>query len=778
MGISVKRMKPRVRTHASMRKRFTAFVLSVAGVLVCAGAACGSGHYLKVDYPASTNPKELRLAVTYTLWAPDGVTRFRGVIVHQHGAGMTASREGSTAAYDLQWQALAKKWDCVLLGPCYHVLNDGDLGPAGSEYWFDPRLGSDAAFQRALQDLGAKCGHPELATVPWALWGHSAGAGWADVMGTLHPDRVIAIYYRSGSARVWLGHPEYAQPTIPDAAYSIPRMCSAGVKEKGLTKVLQDTYRTYRAKGSPAGFAGDPRTGHECGDSRYFAIPFLDACLAMRLPDKWSEDQTLKPVDMRATWLAPLGGDTAVPAAEYHGNLDESVWLPNEAVAKAWMEYVKTGAVSDSSPPPTPGNVQVTRTTEGSTRVSWDAEADFESGIGQFIVLRDGKEFARVPEKPVGKFGRPLFQAMTYHDTPAQPLPEMKFVDSSAKPGEKHVYAIVAVNSVGLKSRPTADAPLPYLRINSAVSYDVDASWPERRADVGWGAMSSVAVDAQDNVWVLSRANPFVQVYRADGKFLKSWGDGLFRSPHMLSLDADGNVWITDTGQHVVVECSPDGKVLRTLGTPGEPGCDERHFDKPTDVVVTRAGDIFISDGYGNARVVHYNKDGKFVKDWGRLGIGPGEFNLPHAIATDSKGRVYVADRNNARIQVFNPDGTFIDQWRNIVVPCAFWMTKDDELWVVGTSPMTWRPEDNVLGYPPKDQLLMRFNGSGKLLQLWSFPKGEDGKEQAGDLNWAHGLALDAKGNIYVVDLKGKRVQKFVPAPPAPAQKQAEGGNP
>jgi NHL repeat len=128
----------------------------------------------------------------------------------------------------------------------------------------------------------------------------------------------------------------------------------------------------------------------------------------------------------------------------------------------------------------------------------------------------------------------------------------------------------------------------------------------------------------------------------------------------------------------------------------------------------------------------------------------------------DSSGRLYVADRNNARIQVFSQDGTFLDQWRNIVVPCAFWMTKDDELWVCGTSPMTWRPEDNVLGYPPKDQLLMKFNSSGKLLQLWSVPKGEDGKERPGDLNWVHGLAVDSKGNIYAVDLKGKRAQKFV----------------
>ena len=178
---------------ARPRMRLTALSLLIAAVVGCAGTTRGAGRYVKVDYPASSVAGELRIAVTYTLWIPDGVKTFRGIIVHQHGAGMTASQEGSTAAYDLHWQAQARKWDCALLGPAYHVLNDGDLGPAGYDYWFDPRLGSDKAFVKALGEFAAKAGHPELATIPWALWGHSAGAGWADVMSTLHPERVIAV---------------------------------------------------------------------------------------------------------------------------------------------------------------------------------------------------------------------------------------------------------------------------------------------------------------------------------------------------------------------------------------------------------------------------------------------------------------------------------------------------------------------------------------------------------------------------------------------------------
>ena len=192
-----------------------------------------TGRYVVVDYPVSPAPGELKVAVTYTLWIPDGVKTLRGIIVHQHGAGITASHEGSTAAYDLQWQALAKKWDCALLGPCYHVLNDGDLGPAGSEYWFDPRAGSEKAFLKALDDFAAKTGHPELAKVPWVLWGHSAGGIWSDVMSTLHPDRIVAVYMRSGSVPVFRNRPvEFPPTTISDAVYGIPMMCNPGLKEK------------------------------------------------------------------------------------------------------------------------------------------------------------------------------------------------------------------------------------------------------------------------------------------------------------------------------------------------------------------------------------------------------------------------------------------------------------------------------------------------------------------------------------------------------------------
>jgi hypothetical protein len=457
-------------------KTGTALLLAL-GLLACASLKRehGPGQYLKIDYPASTASNELQVAVTYTLWIPDGVKTLRGIIVHQHGAGTTASIEGSTAAYDLHWQALAKKWDCALWGSSYHVQNEKiDISPGASELWFDPRRGSEKTFLKALADFAAKSGHSEMDKIPWALWGHSGGGIWSDVMTTLHPDRVVAVWMRSGSALMFLTHPEFLRPDVPAAMYAIPMMTNPGVKEK--PKLNPDapdnrtelekmkgpwlgniaTFKEYRAKGGLIGFAPDPRTGHECGDSRYLAIPFLDACLAMRLPDKGGKK--LKPMDTSKAWLAPLFGDEAKPAAEFKGNANEAVWLPNETVAKAWMEYVKTGATSDTTPPPAPLKVKALPKGEQGTEITWSAEADFESGIQQFIVMRDGQELANVPEKPIGKFGRPLFQSMTYHDTPSQPMPEMRYVDASAKPGEKHHYSVITVNSAGLRSEPSAPA--------------------------------------------------------------------------------------------------------------------------------------------------------------------------------------------------------------------------------------------------------------------------------------------------------------------------------
>jgi hypothetical protein len=471
------------------RQSIKVAVVAIALLMGLAGPLSAAGRYFQVEYPPSTAAGELQIGVTYIIWVPDGVTTLRGVIVHQHGAGRNAAVHGAMAAYDLHWQALAKKWDCALMGPTYHVLNDAtDASPGGSELWFDPRRGSDKTFLKALAELAGKSGHPEMQTVPWVLWGHSGGGIWSHVMTALYPERVVAVFLRSGYVTSFgNSRPEFSHVEMPAAIYSIPILCNAGVLEKregaysGAWDGAQAIVKEYRAKGAPVGFAPDPRTGHDTGDSRYLAIPFLDACIAMRLPAKGSKDQTLRPVDSSHVWLAPLLGDTAVPAADFKGNPREAVWLPNAAVADAWMQYVKNGTVlrpSMGTPPPAPFDVKVVAKADQGNEITWDAEADFESGIGGFIIMRDGKGLARLPTAVPGQaanrrpgvtpvvlvprlYGRPLFQGLSYHDNPEDPMPEMRYLDTSSRAGEKHTYVVITLNSTGVPSEPSAPAIIP-----------------------------------------------------------------------------------------------------------------------------------------------------------------------------------------------------------------------------------------------------------------------------------------------------------------------------
>lgn len=432
--------------------------LLLLSIIATVSISQAGARVYEVTYPPSTQPGELVLGVTYRLWVPEGVTAVRGVIVHQHGCGAGAGKGAVTAADDWHWQALAKKWDCALMGPVYHQAEQDNC-----RWWCDPRNGSDKAFLKALGELGAKSGHPEIERAPWCLWGHSGGGFWSSLMLTLRPERIVAIWLRSGSAYGAWSRGEIPAPQLSPGVYAVPMMFNGGAKEEsdpkhGPPRVADRAlFKEWREHGAPAGFAKDPRTGHECGDSRYLAIPFFDACLSLRLPGKGSQTQDLKPVDMKQAWLAPMFGEEATPAAAYTGEASAAGWLPNEALAKARAEYVKVGSVGDTTPPAPPANAKASAK-PGGTELTWDAEADLESGLQAFIIQRDGRELARVPEKPAGKFGRPLFQGLSYGDTPEQPLRELRFTDTTAQPGAKHEYRVISVNSVGLSSAASAAA--------------------------------------------------------------------------------------------------------------------------------------------------------------------------------------------------------------------------------------------------------------------------------------------------------------------------------
>ena len=305
--------------------------------------------------------------------------------------------------------------------------------------------------------------------------------------------------------------------------------------------------------------------------------------------------------------------------------------------------------------------------------------------------------------------------------------------------------------------------------------FNLDPDWPKKPEGTEWLDIPGLDVDANDNVWLLNRNTPVIEKYDADGNFLTSWG-GLgeavtsvkngpvdltfaMEQPriHQVKIDHEGNVWIATWRLGVVYKCTPEGKVLLVLGTYGEIGEDETHFGEPNDMTITPTGEIFVADGERNFRVVHFDPDGKFIKEWGKRGNGPGEFICPHAIDMDSKGRLYVAERGNSRIQVFDQEGNFIDQWPDIIVPYDLWVDKEDIVWVCGYGPLRHRTDYHLP--QTRDQLIMKFNSQGKLLMNWTFGTDSD---EPGSLDTIHGLALDSKGNIYTGE-HGGRSQKFIP---------------
>jgi DNA-binding beta-propeller fold protein YncE len=267
------------------------------------------------------------------------------------------------------------------------------------------------------------------------------------------------------------------------------------------------------------------------------------------------------------------------------------------------------------------------------------------------------------------------------------------------------------------------------------------ANWLQLPANLKLGQVSAVATDAADNVYVFHRGKQPILVFDRQGKFLRSWGDGLMKTPHGLRVDRQGNVWITDMGNHLVRKFDAEGKLLLTLGQKDKPGDGPDQFNRPTDVAVTPSGEFYVSDGYGNSRVVKFSKEGKFQKEWGRKGKKEGEFNLPHAICLDASGRVYVGDRENERIQVFDAEGKFLAQWKESGAPYGMFLTTDGRMFVAD-------------GRADWVKVLDR---EGKPLGRW----GEKG-QGAGQFQVPHAVCVDSKGAVYVAEVDGKRLQKFV----------------
>ncbi|HEX2034737.1 MAG TPA: peptidyl-alpha-hydroxyglycine alpha-amidating lyase family protein [Chloroflexota bacterium] len=281
--------------------------------------------------------------------------------------------------------------------------------------------------------------------------------------------------------------------------------------------------------------------------------------------------------------------------------------------------------------------------------------------------------------------------------------------------------------------------------------YVHDASWGRLPEGVtAWGVVPAVVVDADDRVYVLRRAARPVVVYDRNGELLSIWGDQFERGAHGLHLrqEADGEyLYFTDVARHCVVKCTLDGRELWTLGTPGQVGAPGEPFNRPTDIAFTPEGDFYVSDGYGNARVHHYDADRTLIRSWGEPGSGPGQFDLVHDVWFDTRGgqrRLWVCDRMNHRIQIFSPEGEFVEEKTGLRRPNAVWVDRHGFTYVAEL-------DARVTILDPQDQ-----------------PAGTIGGEpdaSPGGLLKPHAIWGDSGGNLYVAEVEdGARIQKFTPA--------------
>jgi DNA-binding beta-propeller fold protein YncE len=343
-----------------------------------------------------------------------------------------------------------------------------------------------------------------------------------------------------------------------------------------------------------------------------------------------------------------------------------------------------------------------------------------------------------------------------------------------ARFGALAVFALAAGAVYSQAIAPTNSLPNPY----AGAAF---GKLPEGR---NWGSTAGIGIDPDGkSVWVAERCGAFappsqvgrpgVQVgcdgstldpvlkFDETGKLVKSFGAGLILFPHGLSVDPEGNIWVTDglgkEGKgHQVFKFSPDGKVLLTLGKRGVAGTGPDEFNAPSATLVAPNGDIFVADGHGgntNARIVKFDKTGKFIKTWGKKGSAPGEIDGPHTLAMDSRGRLFLGDRGNNRIQVFDQDGNFIDQWAQFSRPSGVYIDKNDVIYVADS-------ESGSVNKTRTDWKRGIRVGNAKDGKVTAFIPDPD--ENATGTSAAEGVAADAQGNIYGAEVGPKRVMKYV----------------
>jgi len=323
------------------------------------------------------------------------------------------------------------------------------------------------------------------------------------------------------------------------------------------------------------------------------------------------------------------------------------------------------------------------------------------------------------------------------------------------------MFLMTATLTAQQHDAPRNDLPQPYKTARD---------WGQLPPGVVWAAVTAVEPSPDGSIYVIhrcfenscaGRSEAPILKYDKAGKLLASWGAGMFIFPHGATVDRDGNLWVTDArGEngkgHQVFKFNPQGKVLMTLGKAGVSGSGPDLFDQPTDVVTAPNGDIFVTDSHRNGknnRVVRLTKDGKFVKEWGKKGSGPGEISEPHTIAMDSRGRLFVGDRENNRIQIFDQDGKFLAQWHQFGRPSGISITKDDTIYVTDSESGPDTGAHELPGIKKGIRI-----GSAKTGEVKTFI--EDMESTVADHSGAEGIGVDADGNVYGAVVRRRMLER------------------
>jgi sugar lactone lactonase YvrE len=304
-------------------------------------------------------------------------------------------------------------------------------------------------------------------------------------------------------------------------------------------------------------------------------------------------------------------------------------------------------------------------------------------------------------------------------------------------------------------------ATLAAQKANLPNPYREEVNWPTLPAGAKWAGVISVDPAANGDMWVFHRSDPPVMRFDSSGRLVTSFGTGMIVQAHGMTVDRDGNVWVTDAQMkdgkgNQVLKFSPDGKLLMALGKAGVAGGGTDVFSGPCDVAIAANGDIFVADGHiadtPVNRIMKFSKDGKFLKAWGKRGSAPGEFDTPHSIAIDSRGRIFVADRSNSRIQIFDQNGTFLDQWTQFGRPSGIHIDRNDTM-IVADSQSNSKQNP---GY--RRGIYVGSARDGKVTALIPFMEPDAEKNNNAGVE---GVAIDAKGNIYGAEVSTETLKKY-----------------